>query len=749
MNEEEDFSCYFNFLVCGLHLSKKYNLKFQRRLYEDLLDMHYYKGRVKNFVFPEESYLKYDNLKGLYNYTKGKCQDGNYENMVKYGYIYSCYKLKKEKRKNILLMLIDEEFIKYRCNNNIHEKYEKKDIHIYKKSFYDIKKLPGYSAGYYIMGKLYEKEAKSEWINNERKKKLIDTAFCCYYLCYKSCPFLVCALKKLLKLHGNFYSNVMYVEEVEKFSKLYNFGIPLYQLKTYGSFKRGNSERKMEEEEDEVGKWDEKEMKGREEREKNEEEWEEDGDTQYCEENEDGYCDEVVDRCREELVQVHIEGTHDVQYDEKRILNIERTFDIGDIIFELLEFRKEENSIVVQDADFILRLVEEEEMRKFFAEWENLFERDIYAMIGDKECDFISEKGILNLSTVGKFYHYFYINEFRKCLELIDKWEDKPIFSLCTLYLKGLCNFLLRNYEKAIFFFERIHDIEFFYTKHLPFLSTCYWHEKEIDKIEHILLSYEKKEINEDFLCLIGNYFSLKNNKKLSADFFRKAIKLNKFYEYAYILYSCEMKYLGKIRKAALALSKCLQINACNFKAHLLLSTILFEERNYELANVHLSLCLKLNNSDALVCIYCASIYNHQQKYETALLCLEHAQKNDYEGVDLYIMQGVIFLKMKRNQDALNSFLKAQKINPLCSYIKMLIAFTLVLEKNFDKSKRMIKELILQNSNNINRNFLKDMYKCCNLKTVPNECILNKIELFLREGSFLEYLNIVDNSCQL
>ncbi|KJP88778.1 hypothetical protein AK88_01468 [Plasmodium fragile] len=746
MKEEENSFSYLNFLKSGLHLSKKYNLKFQRRLYADLLDTHCYRQGVNSVVFPEECYLKYGDLNGLYDYTRRECQDDSCDNVVKYGYIYACYKLKKEKRKVMLLMLLDDEYIKYNCKGEVHEKYEKKNIKFYENNFYDVKKLPGHSAGYYIMGKLCEKEAKNEWFNDTKKMKLIDIAFYCYYLCFKSCPLFLCAYKKLLKLHGNFYSNTMFTEEVEKLSKVYNFGVPFYQ--SWGVC----SGVEDEDEDDDYGEEDEEEYG-----EQDEEGYSEEEENEYAEENmgecegwEDieAYGEEETDEYDLENAGALMNENSDSHCDTKTGSRKDKISPSDDSILEDLEFQKDTNYIDVKSAEFIMSLIGEEEMKKSLLEWEKACEEDINVIMGEEGREYISNKAIVNLSVLGKVYYYFYVNDFRKCLGLLEEWEDRPMFSTCTVYTKGLCHFLLRNYEQASLFFEKIHDIESLYTKHLPFLSTCYWYKGDIDKIEYILLSYDKKELNEYFLCVIGNYFSLKNNKSMAVYFFRKAMKLNKFYEYAYVLYSCEMRLLGNMRKAALALSKCLQINACNFKVHLLLSVILFQERKYELANVHLSLCLKLNSSDAVVCMYCASIYNHLEKYETALLCLEHAQKNGYEGIDVFIMQGVIFLKMKRNEDALNRFWKAEKINPVCSYVKVLIAFTLMLEKNFEISKVAIKELMLQEDNDVNINFLKDIYECCNLKRVPNEGSVKKLELFLREGSFLESLSMLDNATQ-
>ncbi|SBT36684.1 anaphase-promoting complex subunit, putative [Plasmodium ovale wallikeri] len=682
--KEEDcgLSCYLNFLTCGLHFSKKYNLKFQRRLYQDLLDTYYYRNSacVKRAMYPDESYLEYSDLCGLYKYTKRKCREDNCENVMKYGYIYCCYKLKKEDRKTMVLMLLDEDFIKYNCHYGSYENYKKKDVQVYAQNFHNVKYLPGYSVGYYLMGKIYEKEAKREWMDNTKKKKLIDIAFYCYYLGYKSCPFFICSLKKLLKLHGNFYSNATYWEEVNKISKIYNFGTDIYKIWKRPSASSGGEEAEEKDEEKE---------------------------------------------------KATVEKNRNAEFDNK--------------IIDLIDFSGDSNNIDIKNVNFILSLVEEDAINNSFLEWITNF-KDSDNISTDTKSNCISKEGIYDLETVGKFYFCFYVNDFKECLLLIEEWENEPIFSICILYIKGLCYFLLRNYEKSSSFFEKIDYIDCYYTKHLPFLSTCYWHEKNIDKIEYILTAYPKIEVDEYFLCLIGNYFSLKSNKKLAAEFFRKAIMLNTFYEYSYILYSCEMKFLGETRKAALALSKCLQINPCNLKAHLLLSAILFQERKIELSNIHLSLCLKLNSMDALVCLYCASLYNNSEKYETALLCLEHAQKNDYKGIDLFIMQGIIFLKIKRHSDALNSFLKAQKMNPTCSFISALVAFTLVLEKKFDKSKNVIKELVLNNSNNINKNLLKDIYKCCNLKIVPNKYVQNKIEFFFKEGSFLDSMAAFENA---
>ncbi|SBT70801.1 anaphase promoting complex subunit, putative [Plasmodium malariae] len=601
----------FFFVLFLCHI--RFFLKFQSRLYQDLLDTYYYRKnlRVKESIFPNETYLNYNDLNGLYNYTRRKCQAIRCENIMKYAYIYCCYKLKKEKRRTIALMLLDEDFIKYNCNNNKYEDYKKKNIKIYENNFYNVKSLPGYSAAYYLMGKLYEKEAKREWFNELKKNKLINIASYCYYLCYKSCPFFMCSCKKLLKLHGNFYCNSMYTEEVKKISKLYNFGTYIYQKHKFESSCKDDEE-------------------------------------------DDG---------------------------ENKVIEKKRNADFDNNILELIEFKEEIiNNIDIKNTEFILSLIKEDEIENFFLKWMNCYKDDVQVSIHEESNNFISKEGIHNLSIIGNFYYYFYVNNFKTCLLLIDEWENKPIFSIFLFYIKGLCYFFLRNYEKCAFFLEKIHNIDCYYTKHLPYLSTCYWYQKKENKIEYILTTYPKREINEHFLCLIGNYFSLKNNKNLAAQFFRRAIQLNAFHEYAYILYSCEMKYLGKRRKAAVALS-------------------------------------------------------------------EHAQKNDYEGIYLFIMQGIIFLKIRRNVEALKSFLKAQKIDPTCSFINTLIAFTLLLEKKFDKSKKIIKELVLQNLSSINIKLLKDIYKCCNFKILPNKSMLNKIELFFKEGSFLKNINMFDNIC--
>ncbi|CRG97794.1 anaphase promoting complex subunit, putative [Plasmodium gallinaceum] len=644
----EECLSYIHFLIIALHLSKKYNLKFQKRLYQDLIETYCYKNKlnIKKYILDNKSYLNYNNLNYLYKYTKEICKKDNSENLMKYAYIYCCYKLRKENNKVIVLMILDHDFIIYNCNNNLYENYKKKDLKIYEYNFHNVKSLPGYSSAYYLLGKLYEQEAKKEFINEIKKKKLIDISSYCYYLCYKTCPFLICSFKKLLLIHSNFYS-CKYMEEIKKISKFYNFRFHTYGLWKYGSIK------KQEE--------------------------------------------------------------HEKKYNSE--------FDNN--ILELIELEGKIKNINIKSSECILSLIEEEKINNFFLNWMEIL-KDANVPINNKS-KFISKEAIYDISTIGNFYFYLYSNNIKKSLFILDEWKNQPIFSILIFYFKGLCYFLLRNYEKSAFFFEKVHDIEHYYTKHLPILSTCYWHLKKLSKIEYILISYPKKEINEYFLCLIGNYFSLKNKKELASYFFRKATEFNTLYEYSYILYSCEMKNLGKIRKAVIALSKCLHINPCNYKAHLLLSVILFQSGNSQLANIHLSLSLKLNTTDPLICLYSALLYDYNEKYETALLCLEHAKKNYYEGIDFYVLQGIIFLKMKRNLDALNSFLKAQNIYPNNNYINTYIALTLALEKKFEKSKKIIKEIVLQNPNNMNRRLLEDIYKCCNLKIIPDIYVLNKI----------------------
>ncbi|VWU49201.1 anaphase promoting complex subunit, putative [Hepatocystis sp. ex Piliocolobus tephrosceles] len=689
---------YVNFLIYGLHFSKKYNLKFQCRLYKELIDTYCYKNNVKieQNLYSNDHYLKYNDLEKLFKYTKIKCKEDNCKNILKYGYIYCCYKLRKVKRINLVLMLLDKDFLKYSCYNSVFDSYEKKDIKIYTNSFYDVKNIPGYSAGYYLLGKIYEKEAKNEWLNDTKKKKLIDISFYCYYLCFKACPFYICSLKKLLALHGIFYYSSMYMDEIKKIAKLYNFTIDIYK------------------------KW---------------------------------KCEIIKNEKSGEESELELELESDLdeyktELQQQEMLKKKRNTYFDNNILELVDLMYIKNNIYIENKEFILSLINVDLINSFFLDWIYQFKINI------KKCMDIENKrscmtkiGLHDLVTISKIYYYFYLNNFNKCLLLIEKYENEPIFSVCFFYLKGLCYFLLRNYKKTIFYFEQINDIDCYYTKHLPVLSTCYWYENNIKKVEYILTFYPKKEINEYFLCLIGNYFSLKNKKTLACYFFKQAIMLNTFYEYSYILYSCEIQYIGQMKKAVLALLKCLQINPCNFKAHLLLSVILYKERMYELSNVHVSLCLKLNHNDTLICLYCASLYNHNKKYETALLCLEHALKNNSQCTEVLIMQGIMFLKIKSNIEALNSFLKAQKIYPDSNYINTLVAITLVLEQKYNKSKRIIKEIIYNNTHNINKNLLKYIYNCCNLKIAPNECIINKIERFFKQENFYDNIEAYENAC--
>ncbi|SOV21224.1 anaphase promoting complex subunit, putative [Plasmodium sp. DRC-Itaito] len=791
MENDEHHRCYLNFFLNGIDISKKYNLKFQKRFYEDLIDSYCYKHKIniKENLRSSWNYINYDNLNDLYIYSRRECENENCDNIIKYAYIYCCYKLNKEKREKIILMLLDEEFLKYNIkyddnknnnnnkkkkkkkkkiylmnnkkndnnsdnNYNVDDTYIMKNIKVYEERFYNVQCIPGYSVGYYLMGKIYEKEGRKEWFSEIRKKKLIDISFMCYYLGYKSCPYLICCLKKMIKLHSNFYFSVMYQEIVGKLSKMYNANIHVYKkLKCKSLIEKENDDYNDDYNDDDY------------------DDYYDDGDdnNDYGDDRENGNNDDYYDGEYKEKMDDH-KHNNKKKLEEKYKdddLNLKQMEDLlsndedsddfdeenkNDIVNEdgmiekirnmnfdenLLELIEMNNSINIKDVSFISSLLEKEEIEKLFLNCMSNLNENIIPNIDNNKNKWLSDEGIHDLIIIVKVCFFFYLNKFEDCLLLIEEWKNKPIFSIYILYIKGLCYFYLGDYEKSAYLLEKIFDIECLYSKHLPYLSTCYWYKKDIEKIEYILLTYEKKEINEYYLCLIGNYFSLKNNKRLGTFFFKKAMKSNIFYEYSYILYSSELKHIGNINKATLVLLKCILINPSNFRAHLLLSVIFFNEGNINIANVHLSLCLKLYMTNPIICLYCACLYNYKEKYETALLCLEQAQKHNYKGPELFILKGMIFLKMKRNVDALNSFLKVQNLYPNCIYINTFISLTLTLEKKFDKAKKIVKEIFFENPYIKSTNtLLKDIYKCCNSKTLPSKCILNKIDFVLKQECF-------------
>ncbi|SOV11657.1 anaphase promoting complex subunit, putative [Plasmodium gaboni] len=791
MENDEHHRCYLNFFLNGIDISKKYNLKFQKRFYEDLIDSYCYKHKIniKENLRSSWNYINYDNLNDLYIYSRRECENENCDNIIKYAYIYCCYKLNKEKREKIILMLLDEEFLKYNIkyddnknnnnnkkkkkkkkkiylmnnkkndnnsdnNYNVDDTYIMKNIKVYEERFYNVQCIPGYSVGYYLMGKIYEKEGRKEWFSEIRKKKLIDISFMCYYLGYKSCPYLICCLKKMIKLHSNFYFSVMYQEIVGKLSKMYNANIHVYKkLKCKSLIEKENDDYNDDYNDDDY------------------DDYYDDGDdnNDYGDDRENGNNDDYYDgeykekmddhkhNNKKKLEEKYKDDDLNLKQMEDLLSNDENSDDFdeenkNDIVNEdgmiekirnmnfdenLLELIEMNNSINIKDVSFISSLLEKEEIEKLFLNCMSNLNENIIPNIDNNKNKWLSDEGIHDLIIIVKVCFFFYLNKFEDCLLLIEEWKNKPIFSIYILYIKGLCYFYLGDYEKSAYLLEKIFDIECLYSKHLPYLSTCYWYKKDIEKIEYILLTYEKKEINEYYLCLIGNYFSLKNNKRLGTFFFKKAMKSNIFYEYSYILYSSELKHIGNINKATLVLLKCILINPSNFRAHLLLSVIFFNEGNINIANVHLSLCLKLYMTNPIICLYCACLYNYKEKYETALLCLEQAQKHNYKGPELFILKGMIFLKMKRNVDALNSFLKVQNLYPNCIYINTFISLTLTLEKKFDKAKKIVKEIFFENPYIKSTNtLLKDIYKCCNSKTLPSKCILNKIDFVLKQECF-------------
>lgn len=661
---------YIKFLLLSVHLSKRYNLKYQIRLYEDLLDTYCHKNGItlNENIISVYNYICYDNLENLYEESKEICKNKESPNLFKYIYLYCCYRLHKENGRTLVLMFLDEDFLIHISLGSSYDTYKLKSLEIYERNLYNVNAIPGYSAGYYLLGKIYERSFKNMSINNmEEKERLLNLSFHFYYLSFSSCPFLISAYKKLTLLYHRYYCDA-YVNNVKKLWRLYNYWTHVYMKWKYGNIKK--------EDEEEVN-------------ERN---------------------NEKTKKCIVQLL-----------WDQKGYRS----------------GKNDRRSIPLKTAFFILSLIDKESLNSFFQrymEWIQDSQEERTQRIYSK----LSSSIIHDLHSLGMIYYHFYCNCVRDALEILNQWKNVPVLSIPILYFKASCFFHMRNYKRALFYFRKIQELDSGYTKHLAFLSSCLLHMGKSNQIEYLLYVYPKSKINEHFLCLLGNYYSLKEKSHKTLDFFKKSIELNALYEYPYIPYINELIKVENCKKAISLITKYLDIYPSNYKTHVMLSYILFQDGSRELSNVHLTISLLMNPYESLLFLYQSIWYAYYEKYETSCLCLEEAKQQNFEHRDLYLLQGVIYLKMKRTLDALQSFTKAQMRNTNDFYLLTLVALALVMEKKFEKAKVIIQNMILKNIHMMYKNILDEIYSACNKKVPPSIDILNQIEYVYKQKYRIE-----------
>ncbi|XP_075253529.1 uncharacterized protein LOC142345381 [Convolutriloba macropyga] len=227
-------------------------------------------------------------------------------------------------------------------------------------------------------------------------------------------------------------------------------------------------------------------------------------------------------------------------------------------------------------------------------------------------------------------------------------FEKSPHFFACL----AKAHHNLRDFDSSIECFEELRNLDPYRLENLDTLSNDYYVKGK--RVELSVLAHDMMEISKyrhETCCVIGNYYSYRQEHEKAVTYFQRALKLNPNYIDAWTLMGHELIEMKNTNGAVQAYRRAVEIDPSDFRAWYGLG------QTYEILRMHLhsvyyfqqAHVLRPNDSRFLVAL--GACYESLDKNAEAEKCYWKAYSvGDSEGSSL-LKLGKIFEKQDRDKD--------------------------------------------------------------------------------------------------
>lgn len=167
------------------------------------------------------------------------------------------------------------------------------------------------------------------------------------------------------------------------------------------------------------------------------------------------------------------------------------------------------------------------------------------------------------------------------------------------------------------------------------------------------------------------------HNPKASLDEFKRAIKLDPWYEQAYMLLGLAQMQLHQWSDAQWAFEEAAKVEPGDAKAYLGVGSALNEQRDYPGAQKALEHCLELNPESAEAHYELARTLAALGKWDTAAPHVQRAISINPDYAGPHVLLGNIYLENKQPEAALHEFEEYLRLDPegnLAPSVKEMVA---------------------------------------------------------------------------
>jgi anaphase-promoting complex subunit 8 len=250
----------------------------------------------------------------------------------------------------------------------------------------------------------------------------------------------------------------------------------------------------------------------------------------------------------------------------------------------------------------------------------------------------------LQPSLAGHFCYHFFCGHLQsshqahpEALQIYERWMDPALFGgspyLLTQY--GVVQYHLRNFLPAKRMFEELHNHMPFRLDSMDVYSNILYVQEDsvaLSQLAHTCVQVDK--YRAETCCIVGNYYSLKQQRAKAIQYFHRALKMDRSFTSAWTLMGHEFVEWKQTSQAMEAYRRAVQVSPGDYRAWYGLG------QTYEFLNMHLyalyyyKRAAQLRPYDARMWCAVGTTFVQLEQTENAIRAYERAlQQDDTEGV--------------------------------------------------------------------------------------------------------------------
>ncbi|KAL7067463.1 TPR repeat-containing protein [Cryptosporidium serpentis] len=198
----------------------------------------------------------------------------------------------------------------------------------------------------------------------------------------------------------------------------------------------------------------------------------------------------------------------------------------------------------------------------------------------------------------------------------------------------------------------------------LDLYSSCLWQLKrsvELINLANLVLQLVEKDVPQLWV-VIGNCFSLHREYESSIKCFKKAVQHNPGYIYAYTLIGHEFSIIEKYDEAIQMYQRALKLDPRCHRAHWGIGYVWFKREEYYQARAHFNIALQIVPNNSTLIHYLGLCYLITHDFLTAYNTFQKGILRDPRNPWLKYHAGVVLLELERYEEALTMLTAAHRL---------------------------------------------------------------------------------------